>query len=64
MSLNDAQIISEIEKVRAKNNKCWMDILRLAFKNDKDEAKMIFKHITKNDAKINRLSKELSEWKI
>ena len=31
MEKNYLKIISEIEKVRKKNNKNWMDILRVAF---------------------------------
>ena len=31
MEKNYLKIISEIEKVRKKNNKNWMDILRMAF---------------------------------
>jgi len=55
---NDS-IISQISDIRVNNNKCWMDILRLAFKNNEAEAKNIFKSITDNDGKINKLSKEL-----
>ena len=35
-------VIDQIEKVRSKNNKNWMNILRLAFKNSpKDSAKIM-----------------------
>lgn len=56
---HDINIIGEISKTRAKNNKCWMNILKLAFKHAPDEAKEIFAEITENDWKINKLSKEL-----
>lgn len=59
MEKND--IINKIQKVRENNNRCWMDILRLAFRTDKEEAKRIFKEITENDKKVNELSKKLCE---
>ena len=57
-SISD-EIIDEIQKIRTQNNKAWMDLLRLAFKQAPDEAKGIFSEITENDRKINELSKEL-----
>ena len=53
------EIIGKIEKVRQDNNKNWMALLRISFKYAPDEAKEIFSQITKNDAEINKLSKEL-----
>lgn len=55
------KIIKKIESVRIKNNKCWMDLLRLAFKADEEEAKKIFNKIQKNDEEINKLSKQIVE---
>ena len=55
------QMYQKFQEVRKRNNKCWMDILRLAFKSNPEEAKGIFKHIAENDAKINKLSEELCE---
>jgi len=54
-------IINQIQEIRTRNNKNWMDILRLAFKHAPDEAKKIIANITECDAEINRLSKKLSE---
>ena len=42
-------IIKQIEKVRSKNNKNWMDILRLAFKHSPKEAAVILAEIYKED---------------
>ena len=53
------KIIDAIEKVRRKNNKNWMDMLRLAFKYAPDEAKKIMNRITECDSKITELLKEL-----
>lgn len=52
-------IIGLIQSIRTKNNKNWMDILRLAFKHAPDKASKIMQKITDNDAKINNLSKKL-----
>ena len=56
---NYKEIISKIENTRRKNNKNWMDILRLAFKNSPVEASKILSEIYKEDKNINILAKEL-----
>ena len=54
-----SKIIDEIEKVRKKNNKNWMDLLRLAFKLDSKNTRIIVKEIFKQDKKISSLSNKL-----
>ena len=54
------KIINEIEKVRSKNNRNWMDLLRLAFKYAPVEAKKLIKKINRDDKKISNLLKKLS----
>ena len=54
------KIINKIEKVRSKNNRNWMDLLRLAFKYAPVEAKKLIKKINKDDKKISNLLKKLS----
>ena len=51
--------ISQIENTRKKNNKNWMDLLRLSFIYNPTEAKKILKEIFKEDKRVNRLLKEL-----
>tara|TARA_B110001452_G_C15015716_1_gene355081 strand:+ start:380 stop:571 length:192 start_codon:yes stop_codon:yes gene_type:complete len=53
------KIFNNIEKVRSKNNKNWIDILRLAFKHSPKEAKIIFKAIVKKDKQLIKLAKDL-----
>ncbi len=53
------EIINQIESVRTRNNKNWMDLLRLAFEHSPKEAKLIFSEIFKQDSEITRLSKKL-----
>jgi hypothetical protein len=57
---NYSKIISQVEKIRAKNNKNWMDILRLAFKYAPREAGTLMKKINSADKKISILLKKLS----
>ena len=53
------KIINKIEKVRSKNNRNWMDLLRLAFKYAPVEAKKLIKKINRDDKKISNLLKKL-----
>tara|TARA_Y100000389_G_C17285343_1_gene425137 strand:+ start:259 stop:456 length:198 start_codon:yes stop_codon:yes gene_type:complete len=53
------KFINQIEKTRKKNNKNWMDLLRLSFKSNPAEAKIILKEIFSEDKKINKLVKEM-----
>ncbi|KKL06861.1 hypothetical protein LCGC14_2591820 [marine sediment metagenome] len=54
-------IIDEIEGVRSRNNKNWMDILRLAFRHSPDEAAAILREIYKEDKAISDLAAKLTE---
>jgi len=53
--------ISQIEKIRSKNNVNWMNILRLAFKLDPVSAKNIMKKINYDDKKISKLLTKLGK---
>jgi uncharacterized membrane protein len=54
-------VISKIEKIRSKNNVNWMNILRLAFKLDANQAKKIMQKINYDDKKISQLLNKLSK---
>lgn len=54
-------LIDEIEKVRTRNNVNWMDILRLAFISNPDEAKKLVRRINDQDNKIAELFAELGK---
>tara|TARA_B100000941_G_C28300596_1_gene446287 strand:+ start:166 stop:363 length:198 start_codon:yes stop_codon:yes gene_type:complete len=54
-----SKIINQIQKTRAKNNRNWMDLLRLGFKYNPRESKKILKEIFKEDKKVNKLVKNL-----
>ena len=53
------KVIDKIENTRTKNNKNWMNILRLAFKSSPSEASKILSKIYKEDKKIANLAKSL-----
>ena len=53
------KIIGQIEKTRKKNNKNWMDLLRLSFKYNPNESKKILKEIFKEDKNVNSLVERL-----
>ncbi len=53
-------IINKIEKIRSRNNKNWMNILRLAFKHAPTQASKIMKQINGDDKKISNLLKKLN----
>ena len=61
MKKNYLKIIDEIGKVRKKNNKNWMDILKLAFLSDPKKTAKIFSRIYKEDKLISKLSKKLTK---
>ena len=53
------KIIGKIENTRKKNNKNWMDILRLAFESSPVKASKILSQIYKEDKNISVLAKNL-----
>ena len=59
---NYDKIIDKIQNVRKKNNKNWMDILRLAFKSNPKAASKILSSIYKEDKKVRSLAKKLKKF--
>ena len=51
-------IINNIQKVRQKNNKNWMDLMKLSFSLDPQKSKKIVQEIFKSDKRINKLIKK------
>ena len=52
-------LINKIQNTRKKNNKNWMDLMKIAFKYRPDEAKIVVKKIISEDKKINKLIQKL-----
>ena len=57
------KLINNIEKIRSKNNKNWMDILRLALDLDHNITLKILKQIHKHDIKISKIVNKIKlKW--
>lgn len=54
------EIIDRIEAIRGRNNKNWMDLVRLAFRLDPNEAAKIMTGILEQDEEISKLAKLLT----
>ena len=54
-----SKIISQIENARKKNNKNWMDLLRVGFRYNPRLSKKIVRQIFNDDRRINKLVKKL-----
>ncbi len=58
---NSDLYVDQIERVRAANNSLWMKLLRLALTHAPEEARKTLREINKNDRKIARLLRKISE---
>lgn len=56
---SDDALLFIITDVRRRNNKLWMEIVKLAMKKAPEEAKALLKGIVKNDALITKLMLEM-----
>lgn len=59
-SKNYLKIVSQIENIRKKNNINWMNILRIAFKEDPKATAKVMCKIYSDDKKIGKLVKKLT----
>ena len=57
--VNYLKIIKQIENVRSKNNKNWMDLYRLAFSKAPKQSIEIIKKILKKDKEISQIVEKL-----
>lgn len=55
----ELNIINQIQKIRSKNNKNWMDLLRLSLKLDFNSTSKIIKEICKDDKRISSLAQKI-----
>ena len=59
MKKEELKIFNRIESIRSKNNKNWMDLLRLSLKLDFKTTAKILKDIVSDDKKISDLAKKI-----
>jgi len=57
------KLVNEIQNIRSKNNKNWMDLLRLSLKLDFDTTSKIIKEICKDDKRISNLAQKIHKLK-
>ena len=57
------KFIDQIQNIRSKNNKNWMDLLRLSLKLDFNSTSKILKEICKDDKKISKLAQKINKIK-
>lgn len=53
------KLVNKIEKIRSKNNKNWMDIVRLSLRLDFKETSRILYQINNHDKKISEMAKKI-----
>ena len=53
------KLVSHIQSIRTKNNKNWMDLLRLSLKLDFSSTSKILKEICKDDKRISNLAQKI-----
>ena len=52
------KLINQMQNIRAKNNKNWMDLLRLSLQLDFQTTSKIIKEICKDDKRISNIAKK------
>jgi hypothetical protein len=57
------KLINEIQSIRSKNNKNWMDLLKLSLRLDFDKTSKIIKEICKDDKRISSLAQKIYKLK-
>ena len=57
------KLVDQIQKIRSKNNKNWMDLLRLSLKLDFDTTSKIIKEICKDDKRVSNLAQKIYKLK-
>jgi hypothetical protein len=53
------RLVKKIQNIRSKNNKNWMDLLRLSLELDFDKTSKILKEICKDDKRISNLAQKI-----
>ena len=56
-------LLSQIEKIRSKNNKNWMDVLKLSLELDFGRTAKIIKDINGADKRISALARKIYKLK-
>jgi hypothetical protein len=57
------KLVNKIEKIRSKNNKNWMNLLKLSLMLDLKETSKILKQICKEDKSISNIANKIYKIK-
>ena len=57
------KLVDQIQLIRSKNNKNWMDILKLALKLDFNSTSKILREICKDDKRISKIAQKIYKLK-
>ena len=57
------KLINKIENIRSKNNKNWMDLLRLSLNLDFEKTATILQRIVKDDKRISNIATRIKNLK-
>jgi|TARA_B100000959_G_scaffold279873_2_gene340732 hypothetical protein len=57
------KLVNQIQKIRSRNNKNWMDLLKLSLQLDFKKTSKILKDIVADDKKISDLAKKIYKLK-
>ena len=65
MTHNDTVLLRRVQEIRVANNKCWMDIMRIALNEAPRKTRALLTEIIDNDAEVTRLMKQVAGggWK-
>tara|TARA_B100000963_G_scaffold60448_1_gene48368 strand:+ start:39736 stop:39924 length:189 start_codon:yes stop_codon:yes gene_type:complete len=61
MKKREFNIFNKIEKIRSKNNKNWMDLLRLSYEHSPKKTLRILSKIIVKDQSLVKLAKKLKK---
>ena len=59
--INSNKLFKNIENIRKNNNKNWMNLLRLAYKNDPKNTIKILNNILTKDNQLIKIAKQLKK---
>ena len=57
------KLVNKIERIRSKNNKNWMNLLKLSLKLDLKKTSKILKQICKEDKSISNIANKIYKLK-
>jgi len=63
MKKKDLKIFNKIESIRSKNNKNWMDLLRLSYESNLNKTLSILSKIISKDQTLVKLARQLKKIK-